>query len=290
MECIVKRVDAFTQTPGQGNPAGVVTEGDQFSERQMQKIAKAVGFNETVFICQSESADVKLRYFTPGHETSLCGHATMGAIYALCQGKGDRTLTIETGAGELMVDYQEAGSKIKMKQAQPQFITFNGDRAALCVSLEIETTVLHPTLPIQYGNTGSWTLLLPVKKETVLAKMVPHSEEFPVILTELPSASIHPFAIDSEKAGRFSARHFSSPFSGTVEDSVTGTASGVMGAYALNHLYPTESEKTMTIIQGKQLQSVGEVSVVAKKGDRGQHEITIIGTACLNNEMIVQID
>jgi trans-2,3-dihydro-3-hydroxyanthranilate isomerase len=56
MECIVKRVDAFTQIPGQGNPAGVVLNGDRYSEKQMQQIAKAVGFNETVFICQSETA------------------------------------------------------------------------------------------------------------------------------------------------------------------------------------------------------------------------------------------
>lgn len=32
------------------------------------------------------------------------------------------------------------------------------------------------------------------------------------------------------------ARHFSSLFSGTIEDAVTGTASGVMGAYYAKYI------------------------------------------------------
>jgi trans-2,3-dihydro-3-hydroxyanthranilate isomerase len=286
----VKRVDAFTQIPGQGNPAGVVLNGDKYSEKQMQRIARAVGFNETVFICRSETAAVRLRYFTPGHETPLCGHATMGAVFVLAQGHGDRVLTIETGAGNLTVEYQEAGNKIRMKQAQPQFISFNGDKAALCASLGIEVIDLHSTLPIEYGNTGSWTLLLPVKEQSVLDKMVPHSDQFPAILTELTSASIHPFAVVSQAAGTFTARHFSSPFSGTIEDSVTGTASGVMGAYALNHLYPAIFEKTLIITQGKHVQRSGEIIVTARRGAHGQHDIWITGTACMNSEFKIAID
>jgi PhzF family phenazine biosynthesis protein len=235
-------------------------------------------------------AKVKLRYFTPGYETALCGHATMGAIYTLYQGKGDRTLTIETGAGNLTVDYQEAGSKIRMKQAQSQFISFKGDKAALCASLGIKATDLHSTLPIEYGSTGSWTLLLPVKEAAVLDKMVPHSDQFPDLLTELSSASIHPFAVVSQETGTFAARHFSSPFSGTIEDSVTGTASGVMGAYALNHLYPAALEKTISVTQGKQLQRVGEVTVKARRASDGQHNVWITGTACMNGERKLTID
>lgn len=40
MGCIVLRVDAFTQVPGQGNPAGVVLNGDQYTPEEMQGIAK----------------------------------------------------------------------------------------------------------------------------------------------------------------------------------------------------------------------------------------------------------
>lgn len=284
MRCNVLRVDAFTQIPGQGNPAGVVLDGDKFTTEEMQKIAKKVGFNETVFVCKSDAAAIKLRYFTPGHETPLCGHATIGAIFALFNGKGDRQLQIETGAGILPIIYDDEIQRIIMKQAEPTFIEFSGDKVALCKSIGIQLEDLHPKFPIQYGNTGSWTLLIPVSNEAVLDKMKPNSENFPDILKKMPKSSVHPFAIISKQDGIFTARHFSSPFSGTMEDSVTGTASGVMGAYALNHIYIEKKSKEIRVSQGKHVKREGIVSVRAIRDSRGLHQISISGTACLNDK------
>lgn len=194
---------------------------------------------------------VKLRYFTPGHETPLCGHATIGAIFALFNGKGNRQLEIETDVGILPITYEDKTQRITMKQAEPKFIEFKGDKSALCQSLGIQMEDLHQNLPIQYGNTGSWTLLIPVVTPAVLDKMKPNPEVFPDILKEIPRSSIHPFALISEKDGTFIARHFSSPLSGTTEDSVTGTASGVMGAYSLNHIYTLDEDKKITVSQGQ---------------------------------------
>ena len=42
--------DAFTEQPDKGNPAGIVLEGEKYTEEEMQKIAKDVGFNETAFV------------------------------------------------------------------------------------------------------------------------------------------------------------------------------------------------------------------------------------------------
>ena len=282
MVCNVLRVDAFTQEIGKGNPAGVVLNGDDFNAELMQEIAKKVGFNETVFVCTSEKADIQLRYFTPGYETPLCGHATIGAVFALYDGKGDQELLVETGAGILPVNYDDQLKRITMRQATPKFVEFNGDKSALCKSLGIGLEDLHPKLPIQYGNTGSWTLLVPVTNESILAKMYPSTETFPDILKEIPRASIHPFAVLSESKGEFTARHFSSPYSGTIEDSVTGTASGVMGAYMLNQLYPEVNEAELTVFQGQHVQSQGCVNVHVIKNIRGECEVKISGEACFN--------
>lgn len=61
----VLHYDAFTNKPDKGNPAGIVLEGEKYTEIEMQKIAKEVGFNETAFVSPSECADLKIRYFTP---------------------------------------------------------------------------------------------------------------------------------------------------------------------------------------------------------------------------------
>lgn len=290
MECSVLRVDAFTKVIGQGNPAGVVLNGDQYSTKEMQEIAKKVGFNETVFCCTSDHADIKLRYFTPRHETPLCGHATMGSIFALYHGKGNQKRVIETKAGLLSVDYNDEQGEITMTQAEPKFIDFMGDKEALCRSLGIEKTDLDPSLPIQYGNTGSWTLLVPVKNETVLDMMSADTQCFPKMLTEMPKASVHPFAVISKEAAVMTARHFSSPFSGTKEDSVTGTASGVMGAYALNHIYLDDQRKEITVFQGKHVNRSGQVLVDVIRGEKAAHSVRITGTACLNEEIKITLD
>lgn len=278
----VLQIDAFTKIPGQGNPAGVVLNGDDYITEEMQEIAKKVGFNETVFVCSSKLGDFKLRYFTPGHETPLCGHATMASVFALYGGKSNQKLIVETGAGLLSVQYISSSSEVLMEQAEPKFLSFSGNKQELCESIGITLEDLDSDLPIQYGNTGSWTLLVPVKNKDVLDKMSPKSAQFPTVLKELPKSSIHPFALDEQQSGLFHARHFSSPHSGTVEDSVTGTASGVMGAYALNHIFLETPSKSFRVFQGKHLQREGVVNVHVTRSEDQKHKVSISGTACFN--------
>lgn len=291
----VQHYDAFSHVPNKGNPAGVVVEGNQYSEHEMQEIAKMVGFNETAFALTSEKADIRIRYFTPGHEVDLCGHATMATIYALqTQGllANKTSITIETKAGILPIRLEEKDEKlyITMQHATPQFKAFNGSRAALAESIGIDEDELHSDLPIVYGSTGLWTLLIPVKQLSSFKKMDPQTAIFPSILKEMPTASLHPFCMEAlDETADMHARHFSSPYSGTIQDIVTGTASGVMGAYYAKYVkneltYP----KTLIVEQGQELERDGRVYVHVNKRDN-HLEISITGTAVYVTELKVQI-
>lgn len=103
-QATVFKYEAFTDIPDLGNPAGIVFNGDDYSDEEMQMIAEMAGYNETSFLCKSGEADLRIRYFTPGHEMNLCGHATVASLYALIE-KGrlqaDQTYQIETKAGIL---------------------------------------------------------------------------------------------------------------------------------------------------------------------------------------------
>ncbi|MGE7841101.1 PhzF family phenazine biosynthesis isomerase [Lysinibacillus sp. NPDC093712] len=291
----VQHYDAFSHVPNMGNPAGVVVEGNQYSEQEMQEIAKMVGFNETAFAMTSETADIRIRYFTPGHEVDLCGHATMATIYALqTQGllANKTTITIETKAGILPIRLEEKDEKlyITMQHAAPQFEAFNGSRAALAESIGIDEDELHSDLPIVYGSTGLWTLLIPVQKLSSFKKMNPQTAKFPSILNEMPTASLHPFCLEAlDETADMHARHFSSPYSGTIQDIVTGTASGVMGAYYAKYVdsnvtYP----KTLIVEQGQELDRDGRVYVHVNEVDKNL-DISITGTAVYVTELKVQI-
>lgn len=277
----VLRYDAFTRVPGMGNPAGIVLEGDGFSDEEMLRIAAAVGFNETTFVQRSETGDVKLRYFTPGHEMDLCGHATVATCTALAERgllPAEGTVQVDTRAGLLPVTLS-AGGRVTMRQAPPQFIPFTGDREALAAAMGIMAEDLDPELPIVYGSTGIWTLLIPIRGLAAFARMRPDNARFPGILTQRPRASLHPFTLETaDPACHMHARHFSSPFSGTVEDPVTGTASGVMGAYRLTYMEPEAQAVELAVEQGLELKKDGRVDVHAVRKD-GIMEVAITGTA-----------
>ena len=99
----------------------------------------------------------------------------------------------------------------------------------------------------------------------------------PSILKEMPKASIHPFCLETYDANAdMHARHFSSPYSGTIEDAVTGTASGVMGAYYATYI-DNDFERHLNPIveQGHEIGKDGRVWVsVSKKQDSYNIEIT----------------
>lgn len=291
----VLHYDAFSIQPNMGNPAGVVLSADELTEKEMQAIAHRVGFNETTFIVKSEQADVRLRYFTPGHEMNLCGHATMASMYAL-KTKGllpdKETVWIETRVGNLPIQFQEAEGKItmKMKQDHPQFLPFEGDVDRLASSMGLQREDLDFGMPIVYGSTGIWTLLVPIKGLEPFGRMVPHNAIFPDILTDNPKASLHPFCLETiDESSFMHARHFSSPYSGTIEDPVTGTASGVMGAYYLTFLNPEASSARFIVEQGKEMGKDGRVDVQVNRFEETM-DVYISGTAVFVKEFEVSYD
>lgn len=286
--------DAFSNKPNMGNPAGVVLNAEDLTEEDMQQIAFKVGFSETVFSVKSNIADLRLRYFTPGSEVNLCGHATMAMIYALkTRGflKDQSSLSIETKAGVLPIKIEVTRNKdiyITMNQAAPQFKEFNGSKEELARSLGINTEDILTDLPIMYGSTGNWTLLVPIKTLDACKKMVPQNDLFPNILKEIPNASVHPFCLETfHQDADMHGRHFSSPYSGTSEDPVTGTASGVMGAYYATYM-KDDFSGTLVIEQGQEIGKDGRVYVHVSRSELGL-KIEMTGNAVYVDAFEVEI-
>lgn len=75
-------VDAFTNKPFAGNPAAVCVMDSWPSEEAMMKLAMENNLSETAFIVK-EAAGYHLRWFTPGTEVELCGHATLASAYVI---------------------------------------------------------------------------------------------------------------------------------------------------------------------------------------------------------------
>ena len=97
-------VDAFTNKPFSGNPAAVCVMDAWPTEEAMKKLAMENNLSETVFIVK-EDAGYHLRWFTPGTEVELCGHATLASAYVILNyyEQDSNEVSFHTLSGELIV-------------------------------------------------------------------------------------------------------------------------------------------------------------------------------------------
>ncbi len=75
-------VDAFTDKVFHGNQAAIDILEEWLPEELMMNITRENNFSETAFAVK-EGDKYHLRWFTPGGEIDLCGHATLACAYVL---------------------------------------------------------------------------------------------------------------------------------------------------------------------------------------------------------------
>ncbi|RLB40784.1 MAG: oxidoreductase [Deltaproteobacteria bacterium] len=76
-------VDAFTHTAFAGNPAAVCVLSEKTTDAWMQSVAAEMKHSETAFCIRVRDGSFELRWFTPGGEVRLCGHATLAVAHVL---------------------------------------------------------------------------------------------------------------------------------------------------------------------------------------------------------------
>lgn len=106
-------VDAFAERVFEGNPAGVCVLDKWLPDWLMQAVANENNLAETAFAVKAEAV-YHLRWFTPGGEIDLCGHATLATAYVLLrffEPEADRVV-FQTKSGTLEV--VRSGERLEM--------------------------------------------------------------------------------------------------------------------------------------------------------------------------------
>ncbi|MBA2812731.1 PhzF family phenazine biosynthesis protein [Streptomyces sp. KM273126] len=110
----IRIVDAFTDRPFAGNPAGVVLLDAFADDTWLQHVAREVNHPETAFahrLPEGAEADWALRWFTPAVEVAMCGHATLATAHVLATtGAHTGTVRFATRSGVLVATPHEDGS------------------------------------------------------------------------------------------------------------------------------------------------------------------------------------
>ncbi len=230
-------VDAFTDEPLSGNPAGVVPDAGGLSADQMLAVAREINASETAFLLPSEDADRRARYFTPTDEVDLCGHATVASHALLAEegiiGEGSHTL--ETGAGTIDVSVEDGTVWMGTADAEVREVDVGYERVADALGVDVAALRdVGADLPLAKATTGLWYLMVPVNFLEHLGGMDPDMAEIAALSEELGLTGVYAFTFDTVGNATLHGRMFA-PAAGVPEDPVTGTASGAVAAYVRRH-------------------------------------------------------
>ena len=125
MQVDAQIVNAFIDGTAGGNPAGVVLDADTLTTEQKLHIARQLGLSETAFVSSSQSATVKLEFFTPTRQIPHCGHATIATFSLLHKlgviGEGNFSKESIDGNLDILI----AGEMVFMEQRAPQYRTLD---------------------------------------------------------------------------------------------------------------------------------------------------------------------
>jgi PhzF family phenazine biosynthesis protein len=283
----IQILNAFAENGKGGNPAGVVLNADNLSNKNKLEISKEVGLSETAFVSKSKTEDFKLDFFTPNKQIAHCGHATVATFSYLKQIgalKNDSS-SKETVDGKR--DIEIIGDLAFMEQLAPKYIDVTHKENAILQSLGLQKNDLLANAPIQLINTGNSFILIPVKNKEVLKKLIPNFDLISKISEAFDLIGYYVFSTDTEYDA--TSRMFG-PRYGILEESGTGMAAGPLGCYLFDIL--KLKKKSFKIQQGKYMQEPSPSLIITNL----QVENGIIkslmagGKGILNKEMIVEID
>ena len=252
-------VDAFTDQPFGGNPAGVVLlEGDAFpSEDLMRRIAAELRYSETAFIRRHSAQEFTVRYFTPKAEVELCGHATIASFFLLHQqGLAAERCRCHTLAGDLDI---EAGERVMMQMAAPRIVATLAEPGSVYEALGVSG--YQPALPVQVVSTGLPDLMIPLPDVSTLQSLQPDMAAIEALTRQLEIVSFHSFAFGGDSYTAH-VRDFA-PLYGIPEESATGTANAAL-TYYLQQCGCIGTVAECAFIQGE---AMGRPSVIATRID-----------------------
>ena len=115
------QIDAFTGRLFAGNPAAVCPLEEWLDASTMQSIAAENNLSETAFFVRRGDG-YHLRWFTPGLEVDLCGHATLASAFVVFNhlDPAAQTVLFETRSGDLIVRRQDGLLVMDFPSRPPQ--------------------------------------------------------------------------------------------------------------------------------------------------------------------------
>jgi PhzF family phenazine biosynthesis protein len=227
-------VNVFTRgsDPFSGNPLCVFEDAAGLDTATMQALARQFNLSETTFILPSQSADARVRIFTPAYEMPFAGHPTLGTAH-VCRalGLGGDSLALEMQAGTIAV--AASGNRWTLTALPPEWRELGVPEATIADALGLIPADLSPR-PL-WVTTGREQLVVPLRSADAVQRVAPRAA---ALLKLFPgSAMVYVVAVTAPgrmtEPTRTVARFFFPQDESLLEDPATGSATANFGGWCL---------------------------------------------------------
>lgn len=259
------QVDAFTDKPFKGNPAGVCILEESASEEWMQNVAKEMAISETAFL-HPESNGYALRWFTPEAEVDMCGHATLASAHILWE-KGfagrNETLRFFTKSGLLTASLNNDWIELDFPELPERETEVPSE---LMKALGVKKTI--------HVGKNAFDYLVELESEEEIRDLKPDFS----MLSKITRRGVSVTAISSSDEYDFVSRLFA-PAIGISEDPVTGSAHCCLGPYWMKKL----NKNSFTAYQASERGGFLKVQVMGERVLISGKAVTIIEAKLLDS-------
>ncbi len=202
-------IDAFTDQPFSGNPAGVTLLSEPKDDDWMQQVAFEMNLSETAFLLKREDG-FDLRWFTPKTEVDLCGHATLASAHIIWENgilPPEKMATFHTRSGVLTAEKKDGIIEMGFPALYARPEEFSPEL--------LEAFKISPT----YAGMFDEKHLFEVESEEIVTSLDPDFNH----LKKLEGRGVVITAASESGEYDFVSRYFA-PWVGVNEDPVTGTS------------------------------------------------------------------
>lgn len=281
--------DVFTDEPLAGNQLAVFVDGRGVAPERMQRMAREMNFSESTFILPAErpDTDVRMRIFTPANEMPMAGHPTIGSTFALAHAgvitPGSSRFVFGLGVGPTPVDLEWQGDALTfawMTQLPPTFGAPVANRDAVARAIGLTAGDLVADLPIQSVSCGVPFLLIPVRDRERVDRAVTDASACKRLQQETGLA-LPLFLFSFTAPAAVHSRMFAPDF-GVAEDPATGSASGPLGCYLVEHrLVAGEAARGVVSLQGVAMGRPSRIHIAVAGVPGAITEVKVGGRAVL---------
>ena len=271
-------VDVFAENKFEGNQLAVCIPDREINQNEMLKIAREINFSETTFVMSGvrENGGYDVKIFMPDSEIPFGGHPTLGTAYVIGRlletGQTDKIyLNLKVGQIPVMFDQQNAW----MLQNQPEFGSII-DNETIEKILQIHRDDIDPQFPPQVVSTGLPSVIIYLKTMDAVNRCKINHLEYSKLLNEFGNVNLHVFTKETvNPENDLHARVFM--FSaGFLEDPATGSSTGNLAGYLLEHNLFNNYEINLKVEQGYSIDRPSLLKIKASKLD-GNFSIQVGG-------------